>query len=65
MLFISASNIQDFAASLAEREYSPATISKYSHDARLLLEYAPEGIPDKTALVGFRTYLTERSYPHL
>ncbi len=62
MLFISDSSIQKFALSLAEREYSPATITKYAHDLRLLMEYAQSGIPDKAALVGFRAYLTERGY---
>jgi hypothetical protein len=49
MLFISASDIQNFNASLNEREYSPATISKYAHDLHLLMDYAPEDIPDKAA----------------
>ena len=62
MLFISAADIQNFNASLTEREYSPATISKYAHDLRLLMDYAPDGIADKAALVGFRAYLTERGY---
>ena len=62
MLFISDSSIQKFALSLTEREYSPATISKYAHDLRLLMDYAPDGIPDKAALVGFRAHLTERGY---
>ena len=62
MLFISAADIQNFNYSLTEREYSPATISKYAHDLRLLMDYAPDGIPDKAALVGFRAYLTERGY---
>ncbi len=62
MLIITDADIRLFAASLAEREYSPATISKYAHDLRLLMDYAPDGIPDKAALVGFRAYLTERGY---
>ena len=62
MLIITDANIRLFAASLVEREYSPATITKYAHDLRLLTDYAPDGIPDKAALVGFRAYLTERGY---
>ena len=62
MLFISAADIQNFNYSLTEREYSPATISKYAHDLRLLMDYATDGIADKAALVGFRAYLTERGY---
>ena len=62
MLVITDAVARRFTDSLAEREYSPATISKYAHDLRLLMDYAPEGIADKAALVGFRAYLTERGY---
>ena len=62
MLVITDAVARRFADSLTEREYSPATISKYAHDLRLLMDYAPNGIPDKAALVGFRAYLTERGY---
>ena len=62
MLTITEAAITAFAASLVEREYSPATVAKYAHDVRLLLAYAPEGIPDKTALVGFRAHLEQRGY---
>ena len=62
MLIITDADIRLFAAFLGEREYSPATIAKYAHDLRLLMDYAPDGIPDKAALVGFRDYLTERGY---
>ena len=62
MLIITDAEARRFADSLAEREYSPATITKYAHDLRLLMDYAPDGIPDKAALVGFRAYLTERGY---
>ena len=62
MLVITDAEARRFADSLTEREYSPATITKYAHDLRLLMDYAPDGIPDKAALVGFRTYLTERGY---
>ena len=62
MLVITDAEARRFTDSLAEREYSPATISKYVHDLRLLMDYAPEGIADKAALVGFRAYLTERGY---
>ena len=62
MLVITDVEVRRFADSLAEREYSPATINKYAHDLRLLIDYAPDGIPDKAALVGFRAYLTERGY---
>ena len=62
MLIITETTVQDFRLFLTEREYSPATITKYAHDLRLLMDYAPDGIPDKAALVGFRAYLTERGY---
>ena len=62
MLVITDAVARRFTDSLAEREYSPATISKYVHALRLLMDYAPDGIPDKAALVGFRAYLTERGY---
>lgn len=62
MLVITDAVARRFTASLAEREYSHATITKYAHDLRLLMDYAPDGISDKAALVGFRAYLTERGY---
>ena len=62
MLVITDAEARRFADSLTEREYSPATIAKYTHDLRLLMDYAPNGIPGKAALVGFRAYLTERGY---
>ena len=62
MLVITDAEARRITDSLTEREYSPATISKYAHDLRLLMDYAPEGIADKAALVGFRAYLTERGY---
>ena len=62
MLVITDAEARRFTDSLTEREYSPATIAKYAHDLRLLMDYAPDGIPDKAALVGFRAYLTERGY---
>ena len=62
MLNVTDADVRRFAAYLTEREYSPATISKYTHDARALMDYAPEGIPDKAALNGFRAYLAERGY---
>ena len=62
MLVITDAEARRFTDSLAEREYSPATISKYAHDLRLLMDYAPDGIADKAVLVGFRAYLTERGY---
>ena len=62
MLVITDAEARRFVDSLTEREHSPATISKYAHDLRLLTDYAPDGIPEKAALVGFRAYLTERGY---
>ena len=62
MLTITDADVRNFTHTLTEREYSPATISKYAHDLRLLMDYAPDGISDKAALVGFRAYLTERGY---
>jgi len=62
MLVITDAEARRFTDSLTEQEYSPATIAKYAHDLRLLMDYAPDGIPEKAALVGFRAYLTERGY---
>ena len=62
MLKITPALIDAFAKNLTEREYSPATISKYAHDARALMEYAPDGIADKAQLVGFRAWLERRGY---
>jgi len=62
MLIITESTISAFVASLAEREYAAATFSKYAHDVRLLMDYAPDGIPDRAALVGFRAHLEARGY---
>jgi site-specific recombinase XerD len=62
MLIITEATINAFASFLAEREYAAATISKYVHDLRLLMDYAPDGIPDRAALVGFRAYLEQRGY---
>ena len=62
MLVITDADLAAFRLSLTEREYSPATVAKYAHDARALMEYAPDGIPDKAALCGFRTHLAERGY---
>ena len=62
MLTITDVDVRRFAASLAEREYSPATVAKYAHDARALLDYTPDGIPDKAALCGFRAHLEARGY---
>ena len=62
MLRITPALIDTFAKNLTEREYSPATISKYAHDARALMEYAPDGITDKAQLVGFRSWLEQRGY---
>ena len=62
MLVITDAEARRFTDSLTEQEYSHATITKYAHDLRLLMDYAPDGISDKAALVGFRAYLTERGY---
>ena len=62
MLIITEATINAFASFLAERDYAAATISKYVHDLRLLMDYAPDGIPDRAALVGFRAYLEQRGY---
>lgn len=62
MLKITPALIDAFTKNLTEREYSPATISKYAHDARALMEYAPDGIADKAQLVGFRSWLERRGY---
>ena len=44
MLYITETDLQNFRAYLAELERSEATISKYIHDARALMEFAPAGI---------------------
>ena len=62
MLKITPALIDAFAKNLTEREYSPATIAKYAHDARALMEYAPDEITDKAQLVGFRSWLERRGY---
>ena len=62
MLKITPALIDAFIKNLTEQEYSPATISKYAHDARALMEYAPDGITDKAQLVGFRSWLEQRGY---
>ena len=62
MLTITIADVRRFADYLTEREYSLATISKYVHDARALLDFAPDGIPDKAALCDFRAHLEQRGY---
>ena len=62
MLIITEATINAFASFLAEREYAAATISKYAHDVCLLMDYAPDGIPDRAVIVGFRVYLDAKSY---
>lgn len=62
MLNITPASLDAFIKHLKEQEYSPATIAKYAHDVRALLQYAPEGIKDKEHLNGFRAYLEEQSY---
>ena len=60
MLHITETDLKNFRAHLAELERSEATISKYLHDARTLMEYAPEGISDQMHLNGFRPWLEAR-----
>ena len=62
MLNITPASLDAFITHLKEQEYSPATIAKYAHDVRALLQYAPEGIKDKEHLNGFRAYLEEQGY---
>ena len=62
MLEICLASLDAFITHLKEQEYSPATIAKYAHDVRALLQYAPEGIRDKEHLNGFRAYLEEQGY---
>ena len=62
MLNITPASLDAFITHLREQEYSPATIAKYAHDVRALLQYAPEGIKDKEHLNGFRAYLEEQGY---
>ncbi len=62
MLSITTASLDAFIKHLREQEYSPATIAKYAHDVRALLQYAPEGIREKEHLNGFRAYLEEQGY---
>lgn len=62
MLKINTASMDAFITHLKEQEYSPATIAKYAHDVRALLQYAPEGITDKQQFNGFRAYLEEQGY---
>ena len=62
MLELNAVSLDAFVKHLREREYSPATIVKYTHDAEALLRYAPEGIRDKEHLNGFRAWLEDKGY---
>ena len=57
MLRITESDLLAFSAHLAELERSEATVSKYLHDARALMEFAPEGIDGQAQLCGFRPWL--------
>ena len=61
MLYITETDLQNFRAYLAELERSEATISKYLHDARVLMEFAPEGIAGKAQLIEFRRFLEAKN----
>ncbi len=63
MLDINLASLDAFLKHLREQEYSPATIAKYAHDVRALLQYVPEGIRDKEHLNGFRVWLENMGYP--
>ena len=62
MLTVNNTSLEAFLKYLREREYSGATMAKYAHDVRALLQYAPEGIRDKEHLNGFRAYLEAKGY---
>lgn len=62
MLIIGEAELGRFRAHLFELEYSPATVSKYLHDARALAEYAKGGLLDRGQLAGFRGWLEARGY---
>ena len=62
MLKLNTASLDAFRKHLREREYSPATIAKYTHDVQALLQYAPKGIRDKEHLNGFRAYLEDMGY---
>lgn len=62
MLTMTHTDLSAFRISLIEREYSAATITKYVHDARLLLDYGRGDIPDKAALCEFRAHLEALGY---
>ncbi|MBE7008472.1 MAG: integrase [Ruminococcaceae bacterium] len=62
MLVFTDADIDCFALSLAEREYSAATVSQYARCARLLMDFSPGGVADRAALAGFRDYLAARGY---
>ena len=61
MLTITETDLQNFRAYLMELERSDATISKYLHDARVLMEFAPEGIDGQAQLGGFRPWLEAKN----
>lgn len=62
MLIITEAVLLSFCTYLMGRAYSKNTISKYLHDARVLMAYAPEGIADRAHLAGFPAYLEEKGY---
>ena len=62
MFKITEQDMAAFRKYLKEQEYSHATIQKYIHDVRLLLEYSGGEIRDRNHLNGFRGYLEQKKY---
>lgn len=62
MLKLTSAALDAFRVHLEAREYSPATVAKYVHDVRALMDYAPEGLAGKAQLNGFRSFLEAKGY---
>lgn len=52
-----------FAVHLQEEEKSRATIEKYLRDVRSFLAYLGDEPADKTTVIGYKAFLTERYAP--
>ena len=62
MLELTSAALEAFRDHLETREYSPAIVTKYVHDVRALIAYAPEGLADKAQFNGFRAFLEAKGY---
>lgn len=52
--------ISDFKKHLLEQERSPYTIAKYTHDAKVFLEFADKRTINKELVIDFKSFLGER-----